>query len=246
MNITFLTAFIAGLVSFFAPCSLITLPTFLGYLGSQIGKQSLNNKQELRNKIFYRSLVYVFSFLVVFVILGWSSFIFSDFLFKNKLLFRTVGGLLIIFFGIFMLFGYKIRGLQILFYEKKISWRPETVGSGYVFALLVGATSAFAWTPCVGPILGSILVLASSLESSFQGALLLLTYGLGINLPFLIIAYFGTSRWLLAKISKKIFPIYYVFASLLILIGLSFTTGLSDYIFVEVNQIFTEFGFKGI
>jgi cytochrome c-type biogenesis protein len=140
----------------------------------------------------------------------------------NDPLVYRISGSLIIIFGLFMLASLKIPWLN---FERRLS---PSVGrrTSYLRSLLIGGTFAFAWTPCIGPILGSVLTLATISETAWQGAYLLAIYSLGLGLPFLIIgAAFGTFTPLLKRIQRYTRIIYIISGILVLSVGILILTG---------------------
>ena len=134
---------------------------------------------------------------------------------------RQIAGSLLIFFGLFMLASLKIPWLN---YEKRLSPSRGTT-TGYLRSLLIGAIFSLAWTPCVGPILGGILVLAWSSETAWHGAYLLAIYSLGLGIPFLVIgAAFGSVAPLLKRIHRYSTAIYIFSGALLMAVGILILT----------------------
>ncbi|MEK7576376.1 MAG: cytochrome c biogenesis protein CcdA [Patescibacteria group bacterium] len=169
------SAFIAGILMFLAPC---TLPLVPGYLGFISGSQS-------RKAIFWNGLFFAIGFSVVFVFFGAAFGVLGYTLAPYRNILSRLGGIFIILFGLFM-----TGILRISFFEKERKLRmPMILKQGNIFSsLLLGAVFAVGWTPCVGPILGSILLLAASTATVASGALLLSIFSLGLTLPFLAIA----------------------------------------------------------
>ena len=221
-NATLIGAFIAGLVSFGSPCVLPMVPV---YLASLYGPE-IFEKRGFRPAVFFHALSFVIGFSLVFVLLGaivglTGYAITPDFV----LLSRIAGGLLIAF-GVFLLAATKIPWLN---YEKRLT---PSVGSktGYLRSLIIGAAFSLSWTPCVGPILGTILTLAYAEATAWQGAYLLAIYSLGLGLPFLVIGIaFDYLLPLLKRIQKYSSWIHIISGILLIAIGILILTGNMDW-----------------
>ncbi len=182
-SITFGIAFVAGLVSFLSPCVLPLIPGFLSYLAGS----SLNDAKAHRWSIFLSSVFFVLGFSSVFALIGvLLNSVLSSFAVDFQVWISRIGGAFIILFGLFL------TGLIApAFLEREYKLRPSFhVASRHLSAFLFGAAFAAGWTPCVGPVLGSILVLATvSPGSSFT---LLLTYSFGLGLPFLLVGLFAS------------------------------------------------------
>ena len=174
-------AFLGGLVSFLAPCVLPIIPGFLAYLAGA----STTETGSKRKDIFINSVFFVLGFGIVFALLG----VFLNTLLENiaygvQLWLSRIGGVMIIFFGL-----YLVGLIKIPFLEKEYKFGVKTkFTSRYVTSFLFGLAFAAGWTPCVGPALGVILGLAATAPGS--AFILLLTYALGLGIPFLIVGAF--------------------------------------------------------
>ena len=187
------TAFAGGLLTFASPCVLPLVPIYLSVLvGGSIDEVS-GAKQRFR--LLLNGALFVTGFLAVFVLLGLSASALGGFLVRHRLLFQQLGGMMVFFFGLKFL---GVVHLDILNREKRFHFATNGKISP-LGAVVIGFTFAFGWTPCIGPILGSILTFtAVSTNSLGAGAWLLFLYGLGLGLPLLVVALFaqqGTS-WL--------------------------------------------------
>jgi cytochrome c-type biogenesis protein len=187
------------------------------YLGALVGPEAVAAERKDRFNVFFHSLSFVFGFVIVFTFIGAGFGLTGSALSSHTVLLRQISGALLIFFGLFLIAGQWIPALN---YEKRIT--PATLKiTGYLRSLLIGAIFAFAWTPCVGPILASILTLAVNSETAAGGALLLGVYGLGLGLPFLVIgAAFGTVSPLLKRIARYSGIIHIVSGIVLIAMGI--------------------------
>ena len=199
-NVSLIMAFVAGVLTFLSPCVLPLIPSYISYLtGVSFRELSEEAARERKRKIrlvtAFHALSFIAGFTVVFVLLGTGVTLLGNILFQYQPFLKKVGGILIIFFGLVIMRVIKVPFLQS---EKKFSYSKE--GVSLLGSMLVGATFAIAWTPCVGPILGSILVYASSAESMKTGTTLLLAFSLGLGLPFFLSAF--AVNLLLAYIKK--------------------------------------------
>lgn len=222
-------AFIAGLVSFLAPCVIPLVPAFIGYI-SGISVSDLTNPQDsskYHNKVLINSLLYIAGFSLIFVILGLSATALSKALALNRSLLLQAGGLLIILFGLYSLGIFNFLRFTLKEYQIQL---PESVRSiKFLGPFLLGTTFALAWTPCVGPILGAILTLAATTQNLTSAALLLFVYSMGISLPFLIIAFtIGSSYKLFFKLGSSLRFINLVGGILLVIIGVLMITQTYD------------------
>ena len=220
VEINIFLAIIAGISSFFAPCILPIIPAFLAYISgitiSDLTKHtesqtiSINKTNVILNTVFF-----VLGFSIVFSALGVAiNSLFT--LSANELIstFNYVGGIIIISFGIFMIASSKIQKLN---FEKKIF--PSRTGASFPLSFIFGLAFAAGWTPCVGPILGSILTLATTTPG--EAFNLLLAYSAGIGIPFIIMGMFITqANGFVKKISRHLKYYTVILGSLIIILGI--------------------------
>jgi cytochrome c-type biogenesis protein len=180
-NISLFLAFSAGLLSFLSPCVLPLVPAYISYITGTtvINIKSKNEKLH----IIYKSLGFVLGFSIIFIIMGASVTTIGKLFIKNQSLFRKIGSSLMIIFGLHTIGIFKIR----LFYYEKRFLSLNTLSKKFS-SILMGMAFAAGWTPCVGPILSSILIYAGSLETVYKGVLLLGFYSLGLAIPFILTA----------------------------------------------------------
>jgi len=218
-EISFLVAFSAGLLSFLSPCVLPLVPVYLASLaGPEIFDAKVARK---RMPIFLHSLSFVIGFSIVFIILGAGAGLAGFAISAHLVVIRRIAGSLLIVFGLFMLAALKVPWLN---FEKRLT-PPQSATTGYLRSFLTGGIFSLAWTPCVGPILGSILTLALSSETAWQGAYLLALYSLGLGLPFLVMGIaFDAIAPLLRRISRYSSWIYIISGLLLIAVGILILT----------------------
>lgn len=183
-NVTFFVAFVAGLLTFLSPCILPLIPSFIAYITGVSFKdlKADHMKSEVRMKTITHTLLFIAGFTVVFILLGLTATAIGRALYNFQGVIRIAGGVLIIIFGLYLLGVIKLDALTKDHHIKVKN------GSTYVGSFLVGITFAAAWTPCAGPILGSILVLAGTESSMARGAALLTVYSIGVGIPFIVTA----------------------------------------------------------
>jgi cytochrome c-type biogenesis protein len=177
----FVGAFLAGVLSFLSPCVLPLLPSYISFI-TGVSFEDLKEGADSRRIRFLtitNSLAFICGFSLIFVALGASSSMLGKFLFEYQDKIRIAGGILVIFFGLFV---SGVLKLDFLTRERKFHLTGKP--AGYLGTFFVGMTFAAAWTPCIGPILGTILVYASSKGSAVYGFRLLSVYSLGLALPF--------------------------------------------------------------
>jgi len=185
-----LPAFFAGILTFLAPCTLPLVPGYLGFI-SGVAMDDLNDPKKAgkaRRKIFINGLLYVIGFSVVFVVLGTLAGIGGAALGQYRVLLGRIGGAFVILFGLYMMNVLKLPFLNFLQGKIHIPGLNKLKPGTPVSSLIFGSAFAFGWTPCVGPILGSVLLLAATGTTVGQGAFLLSVFSLGLAVPFLIIA----------------------------------------------------------
>jgi cytochrome c-type biogenesis protein len=180
-DLSFYLAFAAGVLSFLSPCVLPLVPSYVAFI-TGLSFEELTQDQpqrKLRRVILRHSLLFILGFSVLFTALGASATLLGQFLAAHRDTIRIVGGILIIIFGLLISGVFSFGFLQ---QEKRFHLRDKPLG--YLGSFLVGITFAAGWTPCVGPILSSILLYASTAEDMRSGIFLLLFYSLGLGLPF--------------------------------------------------------------
>jgi len=213
-NVSLLLAFSAGLLSFLSPCVLPLVPAYITYLtGSTVAELS-SGKARLHT--LYKSLGFVFGFSLVFIAMGASITSIGKLLISNMDVFRKIGGALIVLFGIHITGIFKIK---TLYYEKRVV--PFEKLRKNISSVLVGMAFAAGWTPCVGPILASILIYAGSMETVTMGIMLLTAYSLGLAVPFVLTAYaIGSFSGYFKRISRHLNTISIASGVLLIIMGI--------------------------
>jgi cytochrome c-type biogenesis protein len=187
-----MAAFLAGLLSFVSPCVLPLVPSYLMYVTGLSLDQLTDDaaRRRARSTIMANALLFIAGFAFVFIAFGASASLIGQWLTGSQSLIRKIGGILIVLFGLSVMGLVK---LPFLMAEKRFQWRHRPVG--YVGSVLIGATFAAGWTPCVGPVLGTMLMYASSTDTLADGVTLLGFYSLGLGAP-LFAAAVGMERFL--------------------------------------------------
>ena len=176
-----LVAFSAGLFSFLSPCVLPLFPSYLSFITGMSVDRLTSDASGARSMVLLHSIAFIAGFTTVFVSLGASFSAAGQFLFEYRDWIRIAGGALIIVFGLY------IAGiLRVGMFSRTKQLQVRSKPAGFLGSYLVGLTFAIGWTPCVGPILGSILTLASNDKTVQQGIALLLGYSAGLGVPFLL------------------------------------------------------------
>lgn len=220
LSITFvISVFIAGIVTFLAPCTLPLVPAYLGFI-SGVSADELRDPKKAkaaRKKVFLNGLFFVIGFSVVFIIFGTLIGLLGQALVPYRIWLTRIAGASVILFGLFMLGVFKLSFLRT---EKRLPV-PSFLEIGRPSSsLAIGSAFAFGWTPCVGPILGAVLALASTSTTAIQGGLLLFVFSTGLAVPFLLVAA-GISRATryIEKISVYLKWISIIGGILLVLLG---------------------------
>jgi len=186
-------AFGAGLISFLSPCVLPLIPGYISFISGQSLKEILDSK-----KInFFPLVLFCFGFSTVFIILGASASFLGQVLLQNSEILRIFAGIVIIIFSLQLIGIINIRFLNL---EKRFDTKRS---KNILFPYLMGLAFGFGWTPCIGPILGSILALASIEETLFRAVILLSFYSLGLAIPFILAGYLTQKFLIFSKNFRK-------------------------------------------
>ncbi|MCM8786340.1 MAG: cytochrome c biogenesis protein CcdA [Candidatus Omnitrophica bacterium] len=211
-NYSILLSFIGGVGSFFSPCVLPLIPIYISYITGYSIEELKEGQNLSYKKILISSLFFIIGFTIIFTSLGASSTFIGNFIGTKKIIFRFIGGAIMIIFGLHILGILKIKKL---YQEKRI--RIKKFNYRYMSAFFLGIALAGAWTPCVGPVLSSILILASMEKTIKRGIILLFFYSLGIGIPFIIISIFLKNTILFLNKIKKHFRKIEIFMGLLLI-----------------------------
>ncbi|BCG48592.1 Cytochrome c-type biogenesis protein CcdA [Citrifermentans bremense] len=179
-NISIIGAFVAGLLSFLSPCVLPLIPSYITYITglSFADLQAEHPSHKVRQQTIIHSLLFIAGFTCVFVLLGASATFLGDFLQEHKTAIRRIGGALIVIFGVHV---SGLFDIGLLLGEKKLTLHRKP--AGYLGSFVVGVVFAAGWTPCIGPILATILAVAAT---EGRGVWLLLAYSMGLAIPFFL------------------------------------------------------------
>lgn len=213
-NISFILAFCAGLLSFLSPCVLPLIPAYVSYLtGSAVSEI---NTKKAKLKLLYKSIGFVIGFTIIFIIMGASISSLGKLFAANQDLLRKIGGIIIIIFGIHTTGLVKIK---LLYSERRLL--PFGGINKSFSSIFIGMAFATGWTPCIGPILSSILIYAGSMATIGKGIILLLVYSLGLAIPFLLTAFaIGNFSKYFKKFSKYLPVVSIVSGILMIIMGI--------------------------
>lgn len=235
-SVSLLLVFIEGLISFFSPCVIPLIPVYMGYLAGS-GKRVNEDGTIIYNRknVFLHTIFFNLGVSFAFFILGMTFTALGKFFGDYKLIFTKVGGILIILLGLFQLGIFNFSFLQR---ERKIIFDLGNREMNPFVALIMGFTFSFAWTPCVGPALSSVLIMASGAKTSLQGNLLVLVYAIGFLIPFLLLGLFTTQVLNFLKENRKLMKYTIkVGAIILIIMGLMTFTGRMNNISSYFNSL---------
>lgn len=234
-NISFILVFLEGVLSFFSPCVIPLLPVYMGYLAGSAKEDKDGVITYQRKKVFYHTIFFVIGISFAFLLLGTSFTLLGKMVGNYKYLFIRISGILIIILGLFQLGVFRFSFLQK---ERKINLNLAERNVNPMVAFLLGFTFSFAWTPCIGPALSSVLILASGAKTAAIGYLLVLVYAIGFVLPFLLLGLFTTQVLNFFKRKQKLIQ-YTIKAGgiILIIIGLMTFTGFMNGISSYLNTI---------
>ena len=237
MSLLFLS-FFAGIISFLSPCVLPLIPGYLSFIcGTDLEKLQKKSKYFILQK----SLLFVLGFSIIFILLGASSTFFGSFLLKKSQIFSDIIAIIIIFFGLYLLGIIKFNFLnnEFRFYLSRHS-------DNFFFPLVVGMGFAFGWTPCIGPILGSILALASLENTLNEGIFLLITYSTGLGIPFVLAGYYVGNFLMFSKKARKfISSIQKTSGAILVLTGILILTSKLQTVGFYLLELFPFLGKLG-
>ncbi len=223
-------AFAAGFISFLSPCVLPLIPGYISYISGQNLEEIIKKKQ----KILTKTIIFSLGFSLVFISFGATASYLWSFLINYSDMLRVTAGVIIIIFSLQIL---GILKLNILNKEKR--FYTKNYSSNLFFPFLVGAAFAFGWTPCIGPVLGSILTLAAVETSIVQGIILLSFYSLGLAIPFILSGYGITKFLSISKnLKSKMRMISLIGGSILLLTGILILTNVLQIIGFYLLEIF--------
>jgi cytochrome c-type biogenesis protein len=203
VSIPVLTVFLQGIISFFSPCVLPLIPLYIGYLSGGTGVTKEDGQIEYdRKKVMIHTICFVIGISFTFLLLGLGVSALGTFFKSNQLLFARVGGLMVFFFG---LYQTGILGTSSMIEkDRRLSFSFDKLAMSPFTALLMGFTFSFAWTPCVGPALASVLIMTASASTKSLGFILIGVYTLGFILPFLAVGFFTTTVLAFFKSHKNL------------------------------------------
>jgi len=219
--VSFSLAFIAGFLTFASPCIFPLIPAYISYItGISFNELKELRRDDIQQKTLVHSIFFVLGFSAVFIALGASASLLGRIVLTYKVWLSRIGGALVILFGLYIMGIFKISALEV---EKRIEVKLER--GSKLGSFLLGVTFAAAWTPCVGPILGSILIYAGTRETMLEGVWLLGFYSLGVAVPFIISAFLVNSLLShITRLNKYLIAVKYICGALLVLMGVLLVT----------------------
>jgi len=231
VDVTVITAFLAGIISFISPCVLPLVPGYLCFISGKSMQEMREEGKKFENikPIAMNSLFFIAGFSLVFILMGATATKLGGFLSFKLSLISKVAGIVLVVFGLHMMGIFKIK---FLYMEKRFHARSKKLG--LVGSLLVGLAFAFGWTPCVGPILAAILTLAATKNTLQEGVFLLFVYSMGLGIPFFLTAV-GINRFLsvVGRVKRHSWLVEVVSGVMLIIIGVMiYTNNLSQLAFL--------------
>ena len=230
-EIPFTIAFLAGVFSFLSPCVLPIVPGFISYIVGKSFSDLQNSSKKENLKLLPLIILFIIGFSIVFIIMGASIDFLSDFFYDLKKEMNIFSGILIIFLGLFFLGILKIPFLDL---ERKLNF--DKLQNLSFFPLLIGMAFAFGWSPCIGPILGSVLAIA--INDSVNGTLLLTIYSIGLGIPFLIVGMMMGKLIIFSKNLAKFSRHFQILTGLILLVtGILILNGTIQSLGFQLNSI---------
>lgn len=193
MELSFIAVFLAGAASFLSPCVVPLMPVYLSYLTGSSLEELEQDSKRLRKTVLIQSAGFLLGLMIVFSLLGLTATAIGQFLALNSLIFKRISGSILILFGL-----YHGGFLKIPWLNRERKFRIKSGKPRFMHSVLIGMVFSFGWTPCIGTVLGSVLVVAANSLNGYEGLRLLAAYSLGFSIPFMITALF------LSEILKKL------------------------------------------
>ena len=220
-----ITVFLEGILSFFSPCVLPLVPLYVGYLSGGTLKTNDDGSIDYdKKKVIVNTLFFVLGIGMAFFLLGLGISAVGRFFSGNQILFARIGGIIVVLFGFYQL-GF-LGESRLLNNQYRLPVQFEKMSMSPITALIMGFVISFAWSPCIGPVLSSVLIMAASSTSSMSGFLLIGIYTLGYAIPFILVGFFTTSLLSFFKKHRNILRYSVkVGGVLLILMGILMFTG---------------------
>lgn len=223
ISVPITTAFLAGVVSFLSPCVFPLVPSYVAYVtGMTLEELGASEAHAARRAALVHSIMFVLGFTAVFMTLGATATAFGQAVGRSLPWINRIGGTIVILFGLYLLGWLRLPAFDS---ERRIQLSSKP--AGLAGSVLTGVVFGAGWTPCIGPILATILLLASMQESAVRGSVLLGVYAVGLAIPFLAAAL--SINWFLAgskKVRRWVGPLQKASGAVLLLVGILLVTGL--------------------
>ena len=244
MEVTYIGALIAGIINFLSPCVLPLVPPYLCFLGGATFDQLSGEGEvppDVYRQVVFAAIAFVLGFTTVFVMLGATATAVGQLIASNITLLSKIAG------GAIIIVGLHFLGiLKIPFLYREFRSQAASAPAGLIGAYLVGLAFAFGWTPCIGPVLAAILMVAATEDAVAQGVSLLFIYSMGLGIPFVLAALaFGPFMGFLTRFRKHLGRVEKVMGGLLVLTGLLFITGSMNTIAFWMLKTFPSLGTIG-
>lgn len=235
ISVSFFSALLGGVLTFFAPCTLPLIPAYIAFIGSA------HTEGRGRKKLFANAVMFVIGFSLVFLLYGLASGALGKYLVLYRKEIAQIGGVAVVFFGLAMLGALRLPK----FLSPGMGKLPHFVRRGTPLgSFLLGFFFAFGWSPCLGPILGTILVLAGESGTALFGGMLLLTYALGFAIPFLLVAFlYGSAFHYVSHLERYLPYITRAGGVLMLLIGFLLIVGEFGMLNAWITGAFGGFGY---
>lgn len=213
-DISAIIVFIQGIISFLSPCVLPLIPVYIAYLAGNMEVSGAKRK----NTLLINSIAFIAGFTVIFILMGATAGMIGAFLTRHNEIIRKIGAIVIIILGIHQT---GIINIKFLNYEKRADASIGNTAPKVTKSLLIGMAFSFGWTPCIGPILSSVLILAGNQATVVRGAFLLFIYSMGMAIPFFIITFIlGTASSRMKSMYRYMDTIKFISGILLIVLGI--------------------------
>lgn len=237
-QVTYLVAFAGGILTFFASCLLPLVPAYVAYLAGT-SLSDLSNKEKAvkyKTTIIYDSLAFVAGFLVIFIIFGLTASTLGYVFNSYRLIIQRIGGIAIFILGLFILGTVKPF---FLLKERKLNLPINLTRFKIINSFLFGITFGFAWSPCIGPVLATILFWASQSETIIKGTTMLFIFGLGMAVPFILLGLFSEKLLPLIRKFSYLTRVSQILSGIiLVLMGIALITGKAELISMQLINLF--------